>query len=449
MNAWKATVAREEHRVSTDDFRRLLLTSEARQASTGPPPWSQAHCTAPRQPREGVVAMLLGMSTGERRARWSTATFLLAFGATLLVVAWISFDFLIPLLLALSAAILLGRWNEGLVRRMGGRRRVAALLMSIGTLLVILTPLVLITVRLILAAIPLIERIGDAVAQGEFDALVQRLTPDFLHGRLLGEDGLSAFQEQLGKGLTRLAAALASFATSLPRVAANLLVDGFVTLVALYSFFVSGPRLVHWIIEATPMERRYTRHLLETIGVAIRTVFAASFVTALVQFALGYIAFRVVRLPYALGLAAIMGFLSFIFSLVPVLGSGLVWVPAGVALLLSGRIAGGIFILAWGALVLGSVDNVIKPIYAKGRLQLSPLVVFVTLFGGISVFGPIGALLGPLFAALTASFLLIWTTDFLSDAKPPPPLEPARPRRKMLSRGKPGEAPSVEERHPV
>lgn len=384
--------------------------------------------------------------SGERRARWSEATFLIGFLATLLLVAWISFGFLIPLLLALSAAILLGRWNEALVRRMGGRRRVTALLMSFGTVLVILGPLAFIIVRLILAAIPLINVISQAVAQGELAALAQRYMPRLLR-RMFEDGGIAAFQEQLGRGLSALTTALANFAAGVPGMAANLLLDLFITLVALYSFFLNGPRLIHRIIEATPMERSYTRHLLETIGASIRTVFAASFMTALIQFALGYIGFLIVDLPYALGLAAIMGFFSFIFSLVPFLGSGIVWLPVGVVLLFSGRVLAGVFIIAWGALVLGSVDNVIKPIYAKERMQLSPLVVFVTLFGGISVFGPIGALLGPLLAALAAAFIHIWTTDFLTDAQPTPPLEPPRTTQRLARLRRRWRKPAREE-HP-
>ncbi|MGA9521612.1 MAG: AI-2E family transporter, partial [Myxococcaceae bacterium] len=180
--------------------------------------------------------------------------------------------------------------------------------------------------------------------------------------------------------------------------------------------------------------RRHTRSLLETIGAAIRAVFAASFITAVIQFGLGWAAFAIVGVPYALPLAAIMAFFSFVFSLVPVLGSGLVWVPVGVGLVIGGRPAAGIFILAWGLLVLGSVDNVVKPLYAKSALQLSPLLVFVTLFGGIAVLGPIGALIGPLVAALAAAFLRIWTTEFLEDSEPlpraPPPTTP--PRRPWL-----------------
>ena len=342
---------------------------------------------------------------------------------TLAVVAWISLEFFVPLLLALCAAVLTGRWNEQLVHRLGGRRRSAALLMTVAVSLVLLLPLAYMTFRLVLAAVPLIEQLARTIGRGELDEAVLRALPESLR-RAFDSLELRPLQAQLEQRLVALTSTLVGFVASLPARTAGLVVDGFITVIALYSFLVNGPRLVRLIVEATPMERQYTRDLLQAIAAAIRTVFGASLVTAIIQFGLGYLGFVIVGTPFALGLAGMMAFLSFVFSLVPVLGSGLVWVPVGVGLLFSGRPVAGLFILGWGALVLGSVDNVVKPLWARDRLRLSALLVFVTLFGGLSVFGPIGALLGPLFGALAAAFLHIWTTDFLTDAEPVPPLPP-------------------------
>jgi predicted PurR-regulated permease PerM len=365
----------------------------------------------------------------DRRARWSTPTFLIAFAAVLYLLARISLGFLFPLALAASAAVLLSGVNERLVRGMGGRRGLAALLMSVATVLGLLGPLSLILVLLIQAAVPLLERIVMAFRSGQARTLIQ-WAPESL-ARIADPE---AVRTQLEGALGALAADLAGFVTAVPALMARLAIDGFVTFLALFVYFARGPQLVHAIIEATPMERRHTRALLDTVAAAVRTVFMASFITAVIQFVLGYLGFRLVGVPLALGLAAVMAFFSFIFSLVPVLGSGLVWGPVGVVLLATGRPWAGLFILLWGALVLGSVDNIVKPLYAKEHLQLSPLLVFITLFGGISLFGPIGALLGPLIAALAAAFLRIWTTEFLPDAEPLPkvagPPRPSRWRRK-------------------
>jgi predicted PurR-regulated permease PerM len=356
----------------------------------------------------------------ERRARWSTPTFLVAFGAVLFLLAWISIGFLFPLALAMSAAVVLGRVNERLVRALRGRRGLAALLMSVGTFLGIFAPLGFILVMLLQAAIPLIDRGVELFASGELGQWAQARMPEQLTSLV----DPAQVRENVGGWLAGVGSALGGFVAQVPKMLANVTLHGLVAFLALFVYFARGPQLVTAIVEATPMERRHTRALLSTVAAAIRTVFAASFITALIQFALGYLGFRLVGVPMALGLAAVMGFLSFIFSLVPVLGSGLVWGPVGLTLLLTGRPIAGIFVFAWGALVLGSVDNVVKPLYAKGQLQLSPLLVFITLFGGIAVFGPIGALLGPLIAALAAAFLRIWTTEFLPDSEELP-----RPRR--------------------
>ncbi len=364
---------------------------------------------APRVPR---MPSVWGM-TDERRAKWSTPTFLVGFGAVLFLLAWISIGFLFPLALALSAAVMLAPLNEKLVRALRGRRGWAALLMSIGTFVGIFAPLTLVMVMLIKAAIPLIDEGVRLVTSGEIGSWAQSKLPEAVTRYL----DPAELRENVGQWLAGVASALGAFATAIPMILANLTLHGFVAFLALFVYFARGPQLASAIVEATPMERRHTRALLKTVGSAIRTVFMASFITALIQFVLGYIGFAIVGVPMALGLAAVMAFFSFIFSLIPVLGSGMVWVPLGVTLVLTGRPIAGIFVLAWGALVLGSVDNVVKPLYAKGQMQLSPLLVFITLFGGVSVFGPIGALLGPLIAALAAAFLRIWTTEFLPDAE--------------------------------
>lgn len=356
------------------------------------------------------------MSSTDRRARWSIPTFLVGFAGTLLLLAWISLGFLVPLVLPLSAAIVLGGINERLVALAGGRRRLVALGMTLATFLVVLGPLALIIVALVQEVVPLLGGLIDAFESERLADLMRERIPPWVANVV----NIAELEAQLRRVLGSVAAELAGFVAGVPAMAADLLIGGFVSFLALYVYFARGPQLARAIVEAMPMERRHTQKLIDTIALAIRTVFVASFITAAIQFALGYVAFQIVGVQYAVGLAAVMAFLSFIFSLVPVLGSGLVWAPVGVVLLFSGRPIAGIFILAWGALVLGSVDNFVKPLYAKGQLQLSPLLVFVTLFGGIAVFGPIGALLGPLVAALAAAFLRIWTTEFLVDAEPLP-----------------------------
>jgi predicted PurR-regulated permease PerM len=110
-----------------------------------------------------------------------------------------------------------------------------------------------------------------------------------------------------------------------------------------------------------------------------------------------------------------------------VVGTGLVWVPISALLILSGKVGEGLFLMAWGALVVGTVDNFIRPRLCGSRMTLHPLLVFLSMFGGVAVFGMMVMLVGPLIASLFMAMVRIYRRDFLGltqPALPPPPPEP-------------------------
>ena len=112
-----------------------------------------------------------------------------------------------------------------------------------------------------------------------------------------------------------------------------------------------------------------------------------------------------------------------VVAMVPVGGTALVWGPIGAVLVLMGKVNEGIFLLAWGAFVVGSIDNVIRPRLCGSRMTLHPLLVFLSMFGGLAVFGMMGLLVGPLIASLFMAMVRIYRRDFLglrSSAAPPP-----------------------------
>jgi predicted PurR-regulated permease PerM len=112
-----------------------------------------------------------------------------------------------------------------------------------------------------------------------------------------------------------------------------------------------------------------------------------------------------------------MGFCSFI----PVVGSALVWVPAAISLAIGGHLGRGIFLAIFCILIVGMVDNVMRPWLISGRAQLGGLLVFISVLGGISVFGLLGVVLGPIIVATTASLLDLYAppgSDGNNVAKP-------------------------------
>lgn len=99
-------------------------------------------------------------------------------------------------------------------------------------------------------------------------------------------------------------------------------------------------------------------------------------------------------------------------SLVPIVGSALVWIPWAAYLMLAGQTTRGIVLLAVGGLVVSSIDNVLKPMIIQGRTDMHPLLVFFSVLGGLQAFGFLGILLGPLLVALFISFLNFYRVEF-------------------------------------
>jgi predicted PurR-regulated permease PerM len=108
-----------------------------------------------------------------------------------------------------------------------------------------------------------------------------------------------------------------------------------------------------------------------------------------------------------------MGF----FSLVPVVGSALIWVPISINFMLGGHMGKGIFLLIFCSLIVGMVDNFVRPWLISGRAEMSGLIIFISILGGIGVFGLIGVVLGPIVVALAANIL-----DLYGPTAPPPKL---------------------------
>ena len=100
-------------------------------------------------------------------------------------------------------------------------------------------------------------------------------------------------------------------------------------------------------------------------------------------------------------------------AFIPVAGTALVWGPIALALLLRGQTAEGLFLVTWGALLVGTVDNILRPKLCSARMTLHPLLVFLSIFGGVSVFGMMGILVGPLIASFFTTVVRIYRRDFL------------------------------------
>jgi predicted PurR-regulated permease PerM len=141
--------------------------------------------------------------------------------------------------------------------------------------------------------------------------------------------------------------------------------------------------------------------LLGTFTTVIRATIKGNLVVALVQGTLGGLAFWFLGVHSALLGAVLMAFLS----LLPAVGAGLVWAPMAVWFLVNGAVWQGVALIAWGVLVIGLVDNLLRPILVGRETRMPDYVVLITTLGGLAVFGLNGFVLGP---AIAAMFIAVW-----------------------------------------
>jgi len=169
-----------------------------------------------------------------------------------------------------------------------------------------------------------------------------------------------------------------------------------------------GPLLMHVVRASSPLPEAYLAEIMKKFQDVSYAAFFCSLLTAAVQGAAAFLLFLALGLPAPLFWGAIVS----LVSLVPIVGGFLVWLPWSTYLLLAGQTGRGLLLLALGGLVVSSIDNVLKPVIIRGRTDMHPLLVFLSVLGGLQAFGFLGILMGPLVVALFISFLNFYRIEY-------------------------------------
>jgi predicted PurR-regulated permease PerM len=179
-------------------------------------------------------------------------------------------------------------------------------------------------------------------------------------------------------------------------------------------FFVlrDGPATAQQVVQMLPIEDRRRTRLWQHLADVTRAVFLGIGLTALVQGILVGIGFWIAGLPSPL----VFGVVAVLVALIPMVGSALVWVPGALFLAARGEYGYAIFLAAWGAVVVGMVDNFLRPMLISGRADVPTLAVFVGVMGGLAAFGFIGLFVGPIVLGLLVA-LFRYESEKLSAAQ--------------------------------
>jgi predicted PurR-regulated permease PerM len=187
-----------------------------------------------------------------------------------------------------------------------------------------------------------------------------------------------------------------------------LLMNFAVMLFVMFYAFRDGGKMLAYLLEMMPLSASHEATVIARIRSIARAILLGSFLTAATQGAAGMIGFQIVGIP-----ALFWGVMLGIASLVPIIGTGLIWVPASVYLYIIGKTGAAVFLFIWGAVVVGSIDNFLRPFFMKGQSGMSTIVLFFAILGGIRLFGPIGIVYGPLIFGMCAVILYIYRIENL------------------------------------
>jgi predicted PurR-regulated permease PerM len=326
---------------------------------------------------------------------------LIAAGVLAVVLFWMIQPFVGPMLWAFFLAFLLSPFNEALARALGGRRGQAALLLTIAGTLLILLPAALLAVAFTSQAGELVSRIQEIAERYHVSRASDILRVPLLEHAIewlgmyvpVSAEQFKAWLAESGQSALRtlVVASGVVFAGALGAVV------GFIfTLLLLFFFLRDGEVMFQRAVRLIPMESHQKALLVGQLAAVTRAVVLGTLFTSLAQGTLMGIGFAIVGLPSPV----VFGVLTAIVSLVPLLGTLLVWLPAVTVLFVQGRTGAAIFLLLWSVLLVGMIDNVLKPLVVSGRSPISTLPILLGLVGGLSAFGAIGMFLGPVIVAL-------------------------------------------------
>ncbi len=193
----------------------------------------------------------------------------------------------------------------------------------------------------------------------------------------------------------------------------------FLMLFTMYYFFKDGEALVNKIKRLFPIASDRVETTFHSLHEVILATMYGGLVVALIQGILGGALFAIVGIPSAVFWGAIMAFMS----ILPIVGAFIIYVPAGLILIIGGSYIKGLIVIGIGTLVISQSDNVIRPLLISGRTSIHPLMLFFSILGGIALLGLLGVVMGPLIAAIFVA--LLDTFDFHLHPKEPEPLPEA------------------------
>ena len=329
--------------------------------------------------------------------------------------------FFIPVLWAVVLAIALYPMYKWVNRHLKFRANLSALIMTILTILLLFIPTFLLIVSLTTEAVNFLntanisleqEKINSAISKILNSKLVTSIVPPERLQNLIDKFNLESVNlaNIIYNTLLSASQKIVSISQSIIKNISLLVLNVAISIFTLFFMFRDGKNYYNYALSALPLEDRAKKEITFIFHNTIKVVLISNLAIAAVQGLMMGIIFTILGLSYPLLATAI----TFILSIIPLIGTGFVYVPVSIYLFLTGFTAKALILLIFGVVIISSVDNVLRPLMIGKQAKLNTLFLFLVIMGGLSLFGFSGIIIGPLALSLFISIVEIFKEKYLS-----------------------------------
>lgn len=330
------------------------------------------------------------------------------------LLSYVAFPFRTPLFLAVVLAAVLHGLNERLAVLMKSRT-IAGAVVTFGVLALIVAPFASLVLFISKESMTGLAYLHDTLGLSSMSELRGAQLPEIADRAL---SFLHLTREQLFDGVTRLIGWAQAETPAIIASGGRAVLSTVIMLIALYFLLLDGARVVEWASRVSPLSAAQTRELTAELRKVTRATVTGILATAVFQgFAAG-IGYWFAGIPHA----GFFGMLTSLVSFVPGVGTSLVWIPAAASLWFAGRHLACVLLALFCLVVVVGAEQVGKPLLMRGQVQMHTGFIFLSLLGGLAMFGLLGILLGPLIVAFFLAMMRIYERDFR--ASTPAPVAP-------------------------
>ncbi len=320
--------------------------------------------------------------------------------------------FLLPISLAVVLATLCFPVFNWTCQKLQSRRNWAALLTCIWVTASIIVPFVVLVILLAGQMAEVYQQFQSRLESGDWQEFLNlqdnprlKLLADWI-GHYVDLENLD-LMGSLAAGLQQVSLFFLRQSTSILSGLFRVIMNFLVMLGCMFFIFRDGEYLAEMLKTLTPLTEGYRQRIINTFQEVAKATVIGTLLTAVAQGVSGGLLYWILGIPNAL----LWGCLTALFSLLPVVGTGIVWGPWAIYFFLTQSTAQGI-ILVIGGLLVGMMDNFLKALFIEGKAEMHTLIVFLSIMGGIGYFGLVGMIFGPIIIALGLTFLELYKMEF-------------------------------------